>query len=218
VSLSAAAAVMPPAVPWRRLVVLGDGLARSSPGRSAQRGWPAALAAALAHRRGGDLAFRNLARRGACCAQIRVRQLQPALDFAPDLVVLAYGLDDPLRPAFDLDVAEGEIARLLTGLRQADADLVVVSPFDAVAGPFDAVAGPFDAVAGSLDAAGSDPVPRTLPVRQRRRAHAVSEHVASLARRHGALHIDLRSRPAVSDIGAEVLAGLTRRRRSRAAG
>lgn len=87
----------------QRLVALGDSLAEGVgdplPDGS-HRGWVDVLANELADAHPG-LVYANLAVRGSTVQRIRDVQLPVALALRPDLVVLAAGMNDLLRPSFD---------------------------------------------------------------------------------------------------------------------
>lgn len=88
---------------FQRYVALGDSTAEGlddPDGHGGYRGWANRLAERLAALQGGVL-YANLALRGRRTRQIREEQLAPALACRPDLVALACGTNDVLRPRFD---------------------------------------------------------------------------------------------------------------------
>lgn len=97
--------------PWRRLLIMGDSIG-VHPGDPVagyeHRTWAQRLHAALA---GPE--FRNLGVAGARAAGIRAAQLGPAVDFGPDLVVLAAGANDALRRDFDPAAVEAELDTMI---------------------------------------------------------------------------------------------------------
>ena len=89
--------------PWRRCVAIGDSLTEGL-GDSVEgypdRPWADAIAHAFKELH-SDFTFLNLGERYLTARQVRETQLQPALDFDPDLaIVLAGGNDlgDPFEP------------------------------------------------------------------------------------------------------------------------
>ena len=165
--------------PWRRLVVLGDtsGIRPDvvTPGYR-RTAWPVRLATEL--RRGDrQLALRNLSRRGVRSSRVRVQQMPAALEFRPDLAALACGSTDVVDPGFDVDLFEGEIVRMVMGLRQFGADVVLVSPF-------------------AVGRSGERP---ELADALRRRARLLARCTAMVAGRFGAMHVDLTQHPAVQE-------------------
>jgi lysophospholipase L1-like esterase len=87
-------------------VALGDsfteGLDDPRPDREGYRGWADRFAEALARTRPG-LRYANLAVRGKTLAQIVEEQVPRAISMAPDLVSIAGGGNDMLRPRTDPD-------------------------------------------------------------------------------------------------------------------
>src|SRR5262249_19056303 len=57
----------------------------------------------------GGLDYANLAIRGRTTARIRAEQLQPALDLKPDLATVVAGMNDILRPSFDVAAVAHDI-------------------------------------------------------------------------------------------------------------
>src|SRR3954453_23847266 len=89
----------------RRYVALGDSLTEgigdfADDGRP--RGWADRFAHGLATRR-GEVEYANLAVRGLTTSQVLATQLEPAVALAPDLVSVIVGMNDLLRPRFDVD-------------------------------------------------------------------------------------------------------------------
>ena len=119
---------------YRRYVALGDstteGLEDLYPD-GAYRGWADRLAEHLAPLE-GDFRYANLAVRGKCAHQIRADQLGPAIALEPDLASILAGLNDVLRRTVDIDKIAGEIDAMARGLREAGADLIIVTLPDPV--------------------------------------------------------------------------------------
>jgi lysophospholipase L1-like esterase len=97
-----------PAVP-RTFVAVGDSFTEGldDPGNGSYRGWADRLAERLADV-DDDVRYANLAVRGRKIGQIVEEQLPRALELKPELVSLAGGTNDVLRPRVDLD----ELSRL----------------------------------------------------------------------------------------------------------
>ncbi|GFM96106.1 hypothetical protein Sfulv_09170 [Streptomyces fulvorobeus] len=102
--------------PWSRLVIVGDSVAQgvSEPRRGYRsEPWSSLVIAALRTVR-PELEYLNLGVRDLVTSQVRETQLQPALDFEPDLVIALCGGNDGLRKVFDPDAAENELEALFT--------------------------------------------------------------------------------------------------------
>jgi lysophospholipase L1-like esterase len=88
----------------RRYVALGDSLTEGIGDPAADgrpRGWADRFAQGLAARR-GELEYANLAVRGLTTGQVLATQVRPAVDLAPDLASVIVGMNDLLRPRFDV--------------------------------------------------------------------------------------------------------------------
>ncbi|MEU8514385.1 SGNH/GDSL hydrolase family protein [Kitasatospora sp. NPDC048722] len=99
------------------------------------RGWADRVAAALADELGeapGADAFRyaNLAVRGKLIGQIHDEQLAVAAGMGADLVTLAGGFNDVLRPGCDIAGVERLLGRCATGLRATGATVVMFTSTD----------------------------------------------------------------------------------------
>ncbi len=119
--------------PWRRFLALGDsfteGMMDDLGPDGRHRGWADDVAVALARRaveRGEDgIEYANLAVRGRLLTQVVDEQVPPALELGPDLVSLAAGINDTLRPHYDLDVAATSLDRAVRRLRAGGADVLL---------------------------------------------------------------------------------------------
>ncbi|MEV4414685.1 SGNH/GDSL hydrolase family protein [Catellatospora sp. NPDC049609] len=169
--------------PWRRFAVLGDsvaaGLGDPVPGY-VELSWCDRIRAELAGVR-PDLAYLNLGERDLRAAEIRQRQLDPALRFAPDLVLLAAGGNDALRRSYDPDAVDGELAAMITALRASGAEVITVGMFNVSYAP-----------------SFPDPVKHLV----RERMDMLSARTARLAARLGAIHTDCSGHPAERDPGS----------------
>lgn len=159
---------------WRRYVAVGDsfteGLADADPTvPGGYRGWADRLAELLdadARAAGAPgLEYANLAVRGRLLGRVLDEQLPVALASGPDLVSLSGGGNDLLRPGADPDALAVRIDAAVAALRVAGADVLLTAGFD----------------------------PRGLPVVRltRGRVAAFNLHLWSIARRHGAVVLDL---------------------------
>jgi lysophospholipase L1-like esterase len=156
-------------------VALGDsfteGLNDLGPDGS-YRGWADRFAEILAAGNGG-LRYANLAVRGKTLGEVVGGQLPAALAMAPDLVSIAAGGNDLLRPGADPDklaeVFEGAVAQL----RGTGCQVLMVTGFD----------------------------PRTFPVIRwiRGKVAVYNMHLRAIADRHGCLVVDLWSMPVLCD-------------------
>jgi lysophospholipase L1-like esterase len=95
--------------------------AAAQPGRRAWRGWAPLLADGLCEPWLG-----NLAVNGACLADVERDQLPQALALAPDIASLVVGVNDTLRPNFDLERIAAVAARTVAALRAAGAEVLTM--------------------------------------------------------------------------------------------
>jgi lysophospholipase L1-like esterase len=156
-------------------VALGDsfteGLNDLGPGGQ-YRGWADRLAELLAARNGG-LRYANLAVRGKMLGDVVSGQLPAALTMAPDLVSIAAGGNDLLRPGADPDKLAEVFEGAVTRLRGAGCQVLVLTGFD----------------------------PRTFPVIRwiRGRVAVYNMHLRAIADRQGCMVLDLWSMPVLCD-------------------
>ena len=118
--------------PWRRMAVIGDSVTAGV--REPREGYrdgsfAERLAEALAATR-PDFAWTNLATPFLTASQIRAEQLEPALAFHPDVVLVSAGGNDCLGRTYDHDEVEKELAALLEPLARAGALVVTIGLFD----------------------------------------------------------------------------------------
>jgi len=142
-------------------------------GRGGNHGWADRLAGHLAAQSGAIL-YANLAVRGRRTHEIRAEQLRPALELEPDLLSIAAGMNDLLRPSFALDQVIADIDDMLRAGTEAGATVLTMTYGDPV--PI-------------------NPYARVLT----RRMTAFNERIRESAARHGAVLIDFAAEPAVSD-------------------
>ncbi|MDY0813547.1 SGNH/GDSL hydrolase family protein [Kitasatospora purpeofusca] len=139
------------------------------------RGWADRLAARLAAEHPADgFRYANLAVRGKLIGQIHDEQVERAADLGPELVTLAGGLNDVLRPRCDIARVEELLGSAATRLRATGATVVMFSSTD-----------PTRRMAGSA---------RLLPAILRMR-----DFVHELAQDPGIAVVDLYSAPCFDD-------------------
>jgi uncharacterized protein (DUF952 family)/lysophospholipase L1-like esterase len=113
-------------VRFERYVALGDSQTEGlndPDGRGGFRGWADRFAEALAVQN-PHLQYANLAVRGRLVGGIRSEQLEPALAMRPDLVTVMGGLNDVMRPSFDLDAVIADLDAMLDALHAAGATVL----------------------------------------------------------------------------------------------
>ncbi|MCU0264999.1 MAG: SGNH/GDSL hydrolase family protein [Actinomycetia bacterium] len=112
---------------WERYVALGDsfteGLDDPRPD-GGFRGWADRTAEGLAVTTPG-LRYANLAVRGRLLGDIAAEQVPAALALGPDLVSLAGGVNDLLRPRLDVAALTATFDQAVRALRESGADVVV---------------------------------------------------------------------------------------------
>ncbi|WP_405013996.1 SGNH/GDSL hydrolase family protein [Kitasatospora sp. NBC_01539] len=95
------------------------------------RGWADRVAAALAAERAGEgLRYANLAVRGKLIGQICDEQVGPAAAVGADLVTLAGGLNDALRPGCDIAHVRERLGAAATALLDGGATVVLFTSTD----------------------------------------------------------------------------------------
>lgn len=164
---------------WRRYVALGDslteGLCDSSRMPAGEhRGWADRLARLLAHTaRGGDLRYANLAVRSRRMRDLPRDQLPAALALRPDLVSILMGANDLVGRAADPVRLAAELDGAVAALRDAGADVLLVTPF----------------------------LPRRASARLFARRFAIfAAELRVIADRRGAILLDLEALPAIGDL------------------
>ncbi|MFM9135264.1 MAG: SGNH/GDSL hydrolase family protein [bacterium] len=119
-----------PATPprWTRYVALGDsfteGLMDVTDASGRHRGWADRLAERLATL-DPDFRYANLAIRGRTTPQVVAEQVPEALLLRPDLVSLAVGINDTLRPRYDPHAAATHVENATRSLRSQGADVIL---------------------------------------------------------------------------------------------
>ena len=115
---------------FRRFVALGDsqteGVGDTLQADGTERGWADRFAERLAAA-DPHVLYANLAVRGARIAEVRERQLAPALALEPDLASVVAGINDVIRPRFDADAALADMDAMQRELRAAGAAVLTVT-------------------------------------------------------------------------------------------
>lgn len=161
---------------YSRYVAIGDstteGLDDPAPG-GAYRGWADRVAERL-----GELdpttEYANLAIRGRLAGQVRAEQLAPALALEPDLASVVAGLNDALRPGFEVGAVASEVEAMQAALIGAGATVLTFTMADP-----------------------TPVIPITRPLRPR--LLAFNEALRQAAVRTGAILIDFAHHPVTSD-------------------
>jgi lysophospholipase L1-like esterase len=170
-----------PAVPWERVVVLGDSIAAGvrepSPGYR-DLSWADRLAAGLTFARPGAVVH-NLGRRDLTAAEVREAQLDEALALGPDLAIVAAGGNDLLRREFNPNLVRDELSAILVPLRAAGADVLT-----------------FDL----LDNTGTGLVPERFVAVLRQRLVELADATRAASTALGGWHAPLREHPAAGDV------------------
>lgn len=166
-------------LPWQRFAVLGDsvtaGVRDPLPGyRDAS--FAERLTAALRATRPA-LAATNLAVPYLTLTEIRDRQLETALAFRPDAILISAGGNDAFAE-YDVGVLSRELEQLLVPLAESGAVVVTV---------------------GLFDLARSGLVPAQHADAMARRFDALDRITSAITRRIGGIHIDTHHHPLAAD-------------------
>ena len=159
-----------------RFVAIGDSTTEGlfdPDGTGGNRGWADRLAEHIAAHQGSVL-YANLAVRGRRTHEIYEQQLEPALAMGPDLMSIVAGMNDLLRPSFDLAAVADLIDEMFATATEAGATVVTCTFGDPV--PI-------------------NPYARVL----RKRLNALNERLRASSEKHDAVLIDFASEPVVSD-------------------
>jgi lysophospholipase L1-like esterase len=125
-------------------------------------------------------AYLNLGRRGLRLAEIRDTQLAPALDFEPDLAIVAGGGNDAIHPSFEETTLRRGLEELIVPFRERGVTVLTVGLFDL-------------ARSGLLD----EPYASRLA----ERFDVVERVTAQMAESHGCLHSEGHHHPRAADPG-----------------
>ncbi len=183
--------------PWRRFVVLGDsvaeGLGDAVPGYP-DLPWADRIAAELTTFQ-PEFAFLNLGRSNTLAADVRAGQLDSALDFAPDLALVACGGYDVLRPAFDPLAVEAEIELIVSALAARGCAVVTVGIFDGSRSPG---------------------MPERFRAGMEQRLRELAAATERVSGRFDTIHVDLTTHPAAGDPAVYSADGIHGNRRAHA--
>ncbi|MDJ1137497.1 SGNH/GDSL hydrolase family protein [Streptomyces iconiensis] len=120
---------MPHNVEYQRYVALGDSTTEGigdGDEPSGYRGFADRLAEQLAAASPG-LRYANLAVRGCGAAHVHERQLPAALDLDPDLATVVAGVNDFLRPRYDVTEVAGHLEATFAALTAAGTHVVTLT-------------------------------------------------------------------------------------------
>ncbi|HEX6471604.1 MAG TPA: SGNH/GDSL hydrolase family protein [Streptosporangiaceae bacterium] len=163
--------------PWTRFAAVGDsgaeGITEPVDGYST-RPWFDRVAAELRQVR-PHLATRNFGKKNLLATEVRATQLEPALEFGPDLVVVLSGGNDILQREFSPAGTESEIVEVVSVFLDRGMTVVTMGLFDITTSPY---------------------VPEKYRKVMSERIALLSGMVRDIAERLGALHVDLPSHPA----------------------
>jgi lysophospholipase L1-like esterase len=166
--------------PWRRVAVLGDSIAegvREPHDGYLDLSWIDRIAEPLRAVVPG-LTLTNLGLRDLLAAEVRERQLVAALGFQPDLAIVAAGGNDALHCSFAPDAVARELDGIVGPLRRGGADVLMIELMDIVA-------------------SGLVPPDYARPLDER--MLALAQATRTVARRHGALLVEMRDHHASAD-------------------
>lgn len=115
--------------PWRRFAAVGDsyteGLDDLLPDDT-YRGWADLLALELDELHPG-MAYANLAIRGRKVADVCDRQVPAALALDPDLVSIAIGVNDMMRPSVDVSYLADQVEQAVSTVRETGSDVLLTA-------------------------------------------------------------------------------------------
>ncbi|HEX2314175.1 MAG TPA: SGNH/GDSL hydrolase family protein [Thermomonospora sp.] len=163
-------------MPYRRYVAVGDSQTEGlndGDETAGYRGWADRLAELLAAQEPG-FRYANLAVRGRRAAQIRAEQTAAALALEPDLVTVMAGMNDLVRPGFDVSAVSAELDAMLAEFTASGARVVTFT---------------------FPDVARIAPLVRHL----RPRLLEFNERIRAMARHHDALLVDTFHHPVTTD-------------------
>ena len=151
--------------PWRRFAVLGDSIAEGVGDPLdgyCDLGWADRVAEALRAQR-------------PALADYVPRLGSAALDFQPDLALVACGGNDAMRPGYDPDAVDRDLTAIVTALRDGGAAVVTIS---------------------LLVMADYPAFPEWFRPAAVANMHVLARHTSALATALGTIHIDMADHPA----------------------
>ncbi|MEV6398876.1 SGNH/GDSL hydrolase family protein [Streptomyces sp. NPDC051907] len=161
---------------YLRYVALGDSQTEGlgdGDDASGLRGWADRLAEHLAQHNPA-MTYANLGLRGRVVRQVHAEQLAPALALRPDLATVVAGVNDLLRPRFDVDEVAGHLEAMFAALTAQGARVATVT---------------------FPDVARITPLARPLSSR----VTALNDRIRDAARRHGVTVAETSHHPVVTD-------------------
>ncbi|MET9882069.1 SGNH/GDSL hydrolase family protein [Streptomyces sp. NPDC006430] len=162
--------------PYLRYVALGDSQTEGvgdGDDTVGLRGLADRLAEHLVRHAPG-LRYANLAVRGRLAGQVRAEQLAPALALRPDLATVIAGVNDVLRPRFDVDGVAGHLEAMFEALTAQGARVATLT---------------------FPDLARITPLARPLSPR----VAALNDRIRRAGRRHGVVVVETGHHPVVTD-------------------
>jgi lysophospholipase L1-like esterase len=166
--------------PWRRFVVVGDSIAEGIgdpwPGYPDQP-WCERIALELSQDQ-PDFAYLNLGVRSTPSEVVRDTQLAPALEFKPDLAMVAAGGYDILNPFYSAPAVDAVIRDMVAAFTDAGADVITV---------------------GLLDGSKAPQMPHVFKVVLRTRIRNLSARAAAISADYDALHLSMTNHPAAAE-------------------
>ncbi len=116
--------------PWRRFAVLGDSVAEGifepTPGYL-DISWTDRIAAELSASATSDLTYHNFGERNLVAAQVRAGQLADAIEFGPDLALVACGANDAIDPRFRPEAVDAELSLMIQALQATGTTVMTIS-------------------------------------------------------------------------------------------
>jgi lysophospholipase L1-like esterase len=112
---------------WHRFVAVGDSFTEGLEDRlpyGGHRGWADRVAQRMAERT-DNFTYANLAVRGRKLEDIVRNQLPQAIDMDPDLISIAGGVNDMLRPKWDMTVSGALLEEGVLAARDSGADVLL---------------------------------------------------------------------------------------------
>ncbi|GAA4242103.1 hypothetical protein GCM10022254_73620 [Actinomadura meridiana] len=129
---AADAAALLAGAPWARMATIGDSVAQGIrdpvPGYR-DLSWTNRVEEALLAATPTFTSL-NLGRRDLIAAQVTAEQLEPALEFGPDLAFVVAGGRDMLSPDFDGEEVRRELTTMVSAFRATGADVVTIGLLD----------------------------------------------------------------------------------------
>ena len=168
--------------PWRRFVVVGDSVARGLGERIdgyGRESWGERVANAI-RRESRAVEYLNLGQPDALAHEVRREQIEPAVDFGPDLAALVCGGNDLLNEKLDTDGLEEDLDAIVGALAGTGADVVTYTMYD---------------IAKALK------LPPEFGAELDSRLEELYALVRRTSRRHGAILVELTKAPVSADPG-----------------